>query len=126
MEKINKKILLAEDDSAIGPMYETKLVQDGFSVVLVTDGAAVLESLKEEEFDLILLDVIMPQLDGFSVLEELKNNLKTKDMPVIMLTNLGTDEDIEKGKSFGVVDYLVKSTLTPTEVSLRIKKFFNI
>jgi len=124
MEKRNKKILLAEDDSVIGPMYETKLTQDGFSVVLAVDGATALEALNKEKFDLVLLDIIMPQLDGFSVLEEIRSNSKIKNMPVIMLTNLGTDEDIEKGKKMGVIDYLVKSSLTPTEVSLRVKKYF--
>jgi DNA-binding response OmpR family regulator len=111
-----KKILVIEDDKMIGAMYKTKLESSGFEAMWSEDGAAGLESVKKEMPDMILLDIILPKLDGFTVLEELKKDNKTKSIPVIILTNLGTEEDVEKGQKLGAVDYIVKANLTPTEV----------
>jgi DNA-binding response OmpR family regulator len=122
-EAIKKKILLAEDDQVISNMYRVKLESDGFEVVVVDNGASALEQGTKEKFDIILLDVIMPRLDGFSVLGELRKNDKIKKTPIIMLTNLGTDEDIDKGKNLGANGYVVKSNLTPAQVVEEIKKF---
>jgi len=119
-----KTILIVEDDAIINSMYKTKLGLDGFEVLSAANGLEGLEQARKEKADLILLDVIMPQIDGFSVLEELKKDKKTKDIPVFMLTNLGTDEDKEKGKKMGAVDYIVKSNLTPSQVSEKIQEFF--
>lgn len=117
-----KRILAVEDDSMLSIMYKTKLEADGFEVVVAADGVAGLKLAKENKIDLILLDIILPQLDGFSVLKELKSDAKTKKIPVIMLTNLGTDEDKAKGSKLGAVDYLVKASLTPEQVSAKIKE----
>jgi DNA-binding response OmpR family regulator len=117
-----KKVLLIEDDKMISNMYQTKLRQDGFNVITAEDGATGLDLAVKEKPDVVLLDVIIPQLDGFSVLQEIKLNAKIKNTPVIMLTNLGTTEDKEKAKQFGANDYLVKASLTPAEVSETIKK----
>lgn len=111
-----KKILVVEDDKMIGAMYKTKLESSGFEAIWTENGAVGLETAKKELPDMVLLDIILPQLDGFSVLAELKNDSKTKGIPVIILTNLGTEEDIEKGNKLGAVDYIVKANLTPTEV----------
>jgi DNA-binding response OmpR family regulator len=121
MEK--KRVLIAEDDTVIASMYNMKLVQNGFDVKLADNGADALEIAKKEKFDLILLDVVMPQLDGFTVLQELKKIDSFKDIPIIMLTNLGTAEDKKKGQEYGAVDYLVKASLTPTQVSEAINKY---
>jgi two-component system, OmpR family, alkaline phosphatase synthesis response regulator PhoP len=118
-----KKVLLVEDDESLRIMYETKFKQQGAKVISAQDGAEALEKANKEKPDLILLDVILPQLDGFSVLEELKKNKETEKMPVIMLTNLSTEEDKEKAKKLGAIDYIVKATLTPTEVGELIKKY---
>lgn len=120
-----KKILLVEDDQTISWLYKTKLEVDGYIVVTADNGVDAIKLAKQEKPDLVLLDVIIPQLDGFTVLEELKKDETTKNAPVIMLTNLGTDEDREKGKSLGAVDYLVKANMTPQEVSEAVKKFLN-
>ena len=122
MAEKKKKILIAEDDKMIGSMYQTKLEQEGFIVLTADNGAQCLELVIKEKPDLIMLDIIMPQLDGFSVLQELKKDPKTKNIPVIMLTNLGTDEDKSKGEKLGATDYLVKANLTPAQVSEIIKK----
>lgn len=124
MAKTNHKILLIEDDPMLSSMYKTKLESDGFTIVVADNGVDGIKAAKNEKPDLIMLDVIMPQLDGFSVLEALKKDKAVKDIPVVMLTNLGTDEDKEKGKRLGAIDYFVKASLTPTEFSDKVKKYF--
>lgn len=124
MSSGQKKVLIVEDDDMIISMYKTKLEQLNYAVFLAHDGLEGLEMTKKEKPDLVLLDIIMPQLDGFSVLEQIKGDSSTKNIPVIMLTNLGTDEDKEKGKLLGAVGYLVKSNLTPSEVGEEVAKYF--
>lgn len=116
-----KKVLIIEDDAMISSMYKTKLEQDGYQVECANNGAEGLEKAKSADADIILLDVIMPQLDGFSVLEELRSKMGIK-VPIIMLTNLGTEEDREKGAKMGATDYLVKSSITPAQVSELVAK----
>ena len=118
---IHATILLAEDDELISQMYTTKLTHDGFKVVVAKDGEESIDQAEKGGIDLILLDIIMPKVDGFVVLEKLKKDEKTKNIPVVMLTNLGQDEDIEKGKALGAYDYLIKANLTPQQVSDKIK-----
>lgn len=123
MAKTNHKILLIEDDPMLSSMYKTKLESEGFIVIVADNGVDGIKAAKKENPDLIMLDVIMPQLDGFSVLEVLKKDKATKNIPVVMLTNLGTEEDREKGKKLGAIDYFVKASLTPTEFSDKVKKY---
>lgn len=123
MANNKKKILLIEDDQAISMMYKGKLESNGYLVLTAVNGADGLELAKKEGLDLIMLDIILPQLDGFSVLAELKKDSKTKGIPVIMLTNLGTDEDRAKGEKMGAVDYIVKANMTPAQISEKIKKY---
>lgn len=122
MPKKNK-ILLVEDDSAISLMYKGKFDADGFEVITADNGATGLELAKKEMPDIVMLDVILPQMDGFTVLKELKSDSKTKNIPVIMLTNLGTPEDKAKGEKMGAVDYIVKAHLTPSQISDKIKGY---
>lgn len=119
------KILIVEDDAIINLMYKTKLELDGFEVLSATDGLMGLAMAKKEKKDLILLDIIMPQLDGFTVLAELKRDVRTKDTPVILLTNLGTEEDKERGIKLGAVDYIIKAGLTPAQVSEKVQEYLN-
>ncbi len=110
----------------ISSMYKTKFEADGFDVFVADNGAMGLELAKKEKPDIIMLDVILPQLDGFSVLEQIKQDETIKKIPVIMLTNLGTDEDRQKGEKMGAFDYLVKASLTPGQVSEKIKQAIKI
>lgn len=126
MTSNKKKILVVEDDGMIGSMYKTKFEADGYTVFIAVDGAAGLEAAKKEKPDIIMLDVILPRLDGFSVLEAIKKDKDIKDIPVIMLTNLGTEEDKKKGEKMGALDYLVKASLTPGQVSAKIKEVLKI
>jgi len=119
------KILLIEDEEMLANMYEVKFKNEGFDLEKALDGAEGLEKAKSMKPDFILLDIIMPKMDGFSVLKALKEDDSTKDIPVMLLTNLGQDEDIEKGKQLGSVGYLVKANITPSEVVAEVKKKMN-
>lgn len=121
-----KKILIIEDDQTILSMYDSKFQGEGFEVFKAEDGNEGFKIAQKEQPDIIMLDIILPQIDGFTVLSELKKDKKTKDIPVVMLTNLGTIEDQKKGKTMGAEDYLVKASLTPAEISEKIKKILKI
>lgn len=116
------KILLVEDEEMLANMYEVKFKNEGFDLIKALDGSKGLELAKSEKPDFILLDIIMPKMDGFSVLTSLREDPTTKDIPVILLTNLGQEEDIERGKKLGAVGYLVKANITPSEVVDAVKK----
>ncbi len=118
------KILLVEDEESLAQMYSTKFTSEGYEVDIANDGYTGLQLAQKNKPDLILLDIILPQMDGFMVLKELKQSAKTKKIPVIMLTNLGQNEDIKRGKDLGADDYLVKASLTPSELVDKVKKFF--
>ncbi len=117
------KVLIIEDDEFLSDMYKTKFSQEGFEVYTAMDGVEALEKLtsKEIEPDIILLDVVMPKMDGIEVLEKIKSEESIKDIPVVMLTNLGQQEEVEKALSEGAKDYLVKANYTPSEVVRKIK-----
>ena len=119
------KVLIVEDEEMLVNMYVSKFETEGFEPIMALNGKQGIELANNENPAIILLDVIMPEMDGFMVLKELKSNPKTQKIPVIMLTNLGQDEDIEKGNKLGVVDYLVKANLTPSQVVDKVKEILN-
>ena len=120
------KVLIVDDDAFLSGIYATKLEREGFQVVSARDGEEGLKAAMREKPDLILLDVLMPKLDGFEVLKRLKAEADFKATPVIMLTNLGQKEDIEKGLADGAVDYLIKAHFVPAEAVDKIKKVLNM
>jgi DNA-binding response OmpR family regulator len=123
MAKENKvKILLIEDDTFLVEMYTTKFELEGFGVISAEDGVKGLEMVKKEEPDIILLDILMPKMDGFAVLDALKKDKATANIPVVLLTNLGQKEDVKKGFEKGAVGYLIKAHFMPSEVVEKIKK----
>ena len=119
---MSKKILLVEDEKTLSEMYQTKLEREKFKVISVQDGGQVLEKIKSEKPNLILLDIILPKTNGFDILAEIKANSKLKNIPVIMLTNLGQAEDIKKGKELGAKDYIVKANSTPSQIVEKVKR----
>ncbi len=119
-EKI--KILVVEDDPFLLGMYVTKLEMSGFIVFGVEDGNEAVPATEKEKPDLILLDIILPNMDGFEILKKLKKQDSTKDIPVIIFTNLGQQADVEKGLELGAVDYLIKAHFTPSEVITKVNK----
>ncbi len=116
------KVLIVDDDAFLSGIYATKLELEGFAVLTARDGDEGLKVALKEVPDLILLDVLMPKMDGFEVLKRLKAEAATKPIPVIMLTNLGQKEDIEKGLEEGAIDYLIKAHFVPAEAVAKIKK----
>ncbi|MDB5185783.1 MAG: chemotaxis protein CheY [Candidatus Saccharibacteria bacterium] len=116
-----KKILLVEDDDALANVYLTRLQAEGFDVRRVPNGEDALAMAIQFKPDLILLDVMMPKVSGFDVLDILRNTPDTADVKVIMLTALSQDTDKERAESLGVNDYLVKSQVVIADVVDRIK-----
>ena len=125
MTDSNLKILLVEDDKTLLEMYSLKFKEEGLSYKTAVNGLSGLEIAREDHPLVILLDIMMPKMDGFAVLTDLKKDVKTKDIPVIMLSNLGQKSDIEKGKKLGADDYVVKASLTPSQVVEKIKWKFS-
>lgn len=120
MAEEKKKILLVEDDVFIRDIYDTKLCQENFEVVMAENGSDALVKLENFLPDLILLDIVMPYMDGMDFLKEFKKNEKWKDVPIIMLSNLSEKERVDEAMGLGVNDYLIKSHFTPSEVVEKI------
>ena len=118
-----KKVLIVEDDPSVIQMYSMKFKEGGHEVLQATTGVEGLDLARKEKPDLILLDIIIPQFDGFAVLEKLREDVSTKNIPVILLTNLSQDTDQKRGKELGAKEYLVKAHLTPSEVFKKVEKY---
>lgn len=116
-----KKILIIEDDRFLRELISRKLSDDGFDAVGAADGEEGIKKVKEEKPDLILLDLILPSIDGFEVLSRIKKDESVKSIPVIILSNLGQKEEVEKGLKMGAVDYLIKAHFTPGEIVEKVK-----
>jgi len=115
-------ILIVEDDKFLRELMSQKLVKEGYNVSQAIDGEEGLKKIKEEKPDLVLLDLILPGIDGFEVLARAKEEQEVVKIPVIILSNLGQKEDVEKGINLGAVDYLVKAHFTPGEIIEKIKR----
>ena len=116
-----KKILLVEDDDGLASVYVARLEAEGFDVKRVDDGEDALATAVDHKPDLILLDIMMPKVSGYDVLDILRNTPETANIKVIMLTALGQDGDKEKADKLGADDYLVKSQVVISDVIDRIK-----
>lgn len=121
-----KKILLVEDDDALASVYQTRLQAEGFDLRRVPNGEDALAATLQYKPDLILLDVMMPKVSGFDVLDILRNTPETVNIKVIMLTALSQDSDRERAQSLGVDDYLVKSQVVIADVVERIKSHLGV
>jgi DNA-binding response OmpR family regulator len=117
-----QKILLAEDDKFLSTAMGEKLTREGFTVLRASNGLEAVALAKAEHPDLVLLDIIMPQKTGFEVLSELRLDPTTRDIPVIVLSNLGQEVDIKKARDLGAIDYLVKSDVEMRVVVAKIKE----
>lgn len=126
MEKDKIHVLLVEDDVFLSGIYQKKFEMDGFKVSTANNGEKGLADVKKKKPDIVLLDVLLPKLDGFAVLERLKADVAVKNIPVILLTNLGQKDDVEKGLQAGAADYLIKAHFKPSEVVDKIKKVLKL
>lgn len=122
MDKKIHTILVVEDDKYLINAYRVKLTKTGFDVRLAMDGDEALAILNSFHPDIILLDLVMPKRDGFSVLEEIKKNPHLSKIPVIITSNLGQKEDMDKGMKLGAVSYIVKSDNSLEDIIKEIQK----
>lgn len=116
------KILLAEDDQFLVKALKDKFERTGFLIVTLNNGNEVLPQIKKEKPDLLLLDVMMPGKNGFDVVEEIKLEGEFKEIPIVIISNLGQESDIKKGAELGVMDYIVKSDLSISGVVEKVKE----
>ena len=119
-------ILLVEDEKEVSEIYSLALEQGHFRVLTARDGQTGLKLANSHKPDLILLDIILPKMDGFEMLTKLKGDRKTKGIPVVMLTNLGDAEDISRGKELGALAYLVKASYGPSQVVKKVKEVLGV
>lgn len=121
-EETKKHILVAEDDKFYGQIFNKELTKAGYSVDVVVNGKLALESAQKKKPNLIILDLVMPVMDGFEALEELKKDEALKAIKVIVISNLGQDSDKEKAKKLGAVDYFVKANISIKDVLKLVEK----
>ena len=124
MEK--KRILFVEDEPALQKTLHDYLVAEGFEVFLASNGEEGIHMVKSKKPDLVLLDIILPKKDGYEVIREIKADPETKKIPVILLTNLGSLNDVEKAVQLGASTYLIKSEYTLEEVLGKVKETLGV
>lgn len=117
---IKKKILIGEDEAALARALELKLTKIGYEVSLASNGEMVLDMLEKDKYDALLLDLIMPKLDGFQVLEEIRN--RGLSIHVAVSSNLGQEEDVKRAKDLGAMDYFIKSNTPINQIVERLQK----
>jgi DNA-binding response OmpR family regulator len=118
------KVLIVEDDKFLSELISTKLDKEGFHIALAGDGETGIKKAEEFKPEIILLDIMLPGMDGFEVLEKLKSSTDAgiKNTPVIILSNFGQESKVERGLQLGAVDYLVKANFTTGEIVAKIKE----
>ncbi len=121
-----KKILIIEDEKIICDLLERKLTREGYSVVITTNGIDGLVKMREDRPDIVLLDIIMPKMGGFEVMEEMNKDETLKDIPIIVVSNSGQPVEIDRIKKMGAKDWLIKTEFDPQEVLEKVKKQIGI
>lgn len=116
------KVLIIDDDPFILDMYVLKFKESGFQVETAQDGKSGLKKIKDTHPDIVLLDVVMPAMDGFDVLQDIKKNFSPPLPKIVLLTNLGQKEDVDRGMQLGADDYVIKAHFTPSDVVDKVKK----
>ncbi len=122
MSNSKEKILIVEDDKFLRELISRKLAGRGYEVETAVDGEDGFKKLKKIKPDVVLLDLILPGIDGFEVLSRVKKEKEVENIPIIILSNLGQREDIERGLNLGAIDYLIKAHFTPQEIIEKVKE----
>ena len=117
---MNKKVLIVEDDMALFNMYSVELKIKGYDVLNVNDGLQALPKAKDYRPDIVLLDIMLPGMNGLNILTELKSDPQTAEIPIIMLTNYGSEDNVKKALESGAADYIMKYKILPSELSDKI------
>jgi len=118
-----KTVLIIEDDPLIVKIYSTRLKSDGYEVFSAENGEDGLKLAEEKHPQLVILDVMMPRIDGFGVLSRLRSAEETKNIPVLLYSNLAAEEEINRAKSMGATEFIVKANISPTEMVAKIKSY---
>ena len=113
---IMSKVLVIEDDKFLRELIVRKLMKEGYDTDIAVDGEEGIKKIKEAKPDLVLLDLILPGIDGFEVLARKRKDPEISEIPVIILSNLGQKDEIERGFNLGAIDYLIKAHFTPREI----------
>lgn len=116
-----KTILIVEDDIFAQRIYQKKFETAGFDTRLAQDGSKVVDILRNNDIDLVILDLIMPVKDGFKVLKDIRANPEWEKLPIIVVSNLGQEEDISKAEAFGITDYLLKAHTSIDKVIQKVQ-----
>jgi two-component system alkaline phosphatase synthesis response regulator PhoP len=117
-----KKILIIEDEEVLLDLLQKKLTQEGYQIEVAKDGQVGLAKIREDKPDLILLDIVMPKMGGFEVMEELNKDEQLRGIPIIIISNSGQPVELSRAKELGVRDWLVKTDFDPQEVVDKVKK----
>jgi len=120
----SRTVLLVEDDVAVRDMYSVGLRQEGYEVKTMENGVQALEWLDKNTPDIVLLDIMMPFMDGIETLTEIRKNPSLKDVPVVMLTNLSESQDVTRALASGANDYLIKTKFTPSELAAKVNDLY--
>jgi len=120
-----KKVVWVEDDKFLADIIKRKFAATKCTLFYFTEGLEALEIIKKEIPDIIMLDILLPGIDGFEILEKIKSNPNTKNIPVILLSNLGQPSDIKRGKELGVTHFMIKATVTPDDIIDKIKEILS-
>jgi DNA-binding response OmpR family regulator len=118
-----KTILIVEDDQFLRELMVRKIVSEGYNSIETETGEEGIEKIKKEKPDLVLLDIVLPGIDGIEVLKKIKEDPNVKSIPVIILSNLAGPEEIERGLKLGAADYFIKAHMTPREIVEKAKEF---
>ncbi len=125
MEKSKKKILIVEDEKLHLEMYQERFEKAGYQVLTAINGQLGLELAKKEKPDLVVLDILMPKMDGYEVIKRMKEDARIRKIPILVLSNLGQDDEIKRGLELGADDYVIKTDITPTGLLNKVKKILN-
>ncbi|HPX94543.1 MAG TPA: response regulator [Candidatus Moranbacteria bacterium] len=125
MSDEKKIVLIVEDDAFIRDIYSVKFSQEGYQTEIATNGIEALSKLEKIFPDIIILDVVMPHMDGMETLRNIKKNDRLKNIPIIMLTNVSEKEKIDESMEGGVEEYLIKSHFAPSEIVEKVNSLLN-
>ena len=120
-----KTILLVEDEPLLANLLKQRLEKEGFAIFHAPDGEEALKVMKTLQPDLILLDIILPKISGFEFMERLRNDPAFGKAPIVIISNLGQESDVEKGKVLGAIGYFVKAKMSIEDLVKRVKTFLN-
>jgi len=126
MAKRKKRILIVEDEPFLVEMYKARFEQEGYDVRVAYNGTSVAALVKSEHPDIILLDIVMPETDGYEVLRQLKKSKSTSLTPILVFSNLAQEDEIKKGKKLGADKYFVKSDFTPSQLVQEVEAIISV